>query len=118
MGLSTPQPGRSAVNPFIEHHQQSIRFQYSCFDRMLLNAVVQTMQQPPMIVGFLDKCRQVPSITKTYFREVSEDYHRFVSRLAATQRIPVVEPPKGVRRENWVEPSTSGSAPASGSWSF
>jgi len=39
--------GRSAVNPFVEHHQQSIRFQYSCFDRMLLNAVVQTMQQPP-----------------------------------------------------------------------
>ena len=28
------------MNPFVEHHQQSIRFQYSCFDRMLLNAVV------------------------------------------------------------------------------
>jgi hypothetical protein len=92
------------VNPFVEHHRQSIRFQYSCFDRMLLNAVVQPMQQPAMIVGFLDKCRQVPSITKAYFREVSEDYHRFVARLAATQRIPIVEPPKGVRRENWVEP--------------
>src|SRR5207302_1712109 len=85
-------------------HQQSIRFQYLCFDRMLLNAVVQTMQQPPMIVGFLDKYRQVPSITKADFREVSEDYHRFVGRLAATQRIPIVQPPKGVRRENWVEP--------------
>jgi hypothetical protein len=71
---------------------------------MLLNAVVQTMQQPPRIVGFLDKSRHVPSITKAYFREVSEDYHRFVSRLAATQRIPIVEPPKRVRREDWVEP--------------
>jgi len=104
MGLSTPQPGRSAVNPFIEHHRDSIRFQYSCFDRMLLNAVVQPMQQPAMIVGFLDKCRQVPSITKAYFRQVSEDYHRFVGGLAATQHIPIVEPPKGVRREDWVEP--------------
>jgi hypothetical protein len=92
------------VNPFVEHHQQSIRFQYSCFDRMLLNAVVQPMQQPAMIVGFLDKCRQVPSITKAYFRGVSEDYHRFVARLAATQRVQIVEPPKGVRREDWVEP--------------
>jgi hypothetical protein len=90
------------VNPFVEHHRQSVRFQYSCFDRMLLNAVVQPMQQPAMIVGFLDKCRHVPSITRAYFREVSEDYHRFVGRLAATQRIPVVEPPKGVRREDWV----------------
>ena len=92
------------MNPFVEHHQQSIRFQYSCFDRMLLNAVVQPMQQPAMIVGFLDKCRQVPSITKAYFRGVSEDYHRFVARLAATQRVQIVEPPKGVRREEWVEP--------------
>ena len=92
------------MNPFVEHHQQSIRFQYSCFDRMLLNAVVQTMQQPAMIVGFLDKYRQVPSITKSYFRSVSEDYHRFVARLAARQRVPIVEPPKGVRREEWVEP--------------
>src|SRR5438445_10487684 len=104
MGVSATISKEAAVNPFVEHHQQSIRFQYSCFDRMLLNAVVQTMQQPPMIVGFLDKCRQVPSITKAYFREVSEDYHRFVGRLAATQRIPIMEPPKGVRRENWVEP--------------
>jgi hypothetical protein len=39
----TPIVRRSAVSPFVEHHQQSIRFQYSCFDRMLLNAVVQPM---------------------------------------------------------------------------
>src|SRR5207248_10339149 len=62
---------RPAVNPFVEHHRASIRFQYSCFDRMLLNAVVQPMQKPAMIVGFLDKYRKVPSITKAYFREVS-----------------------------------------------
>jgi hypothetical protein len=92
------------VNPFVEHHRPSIRFQYSCFDRMLLNAVVQPLQQPAMIVGFLDKCRQVPSITRAYFREVSEDYHRFVERLAASQRVQIVQPPKGVRREGWVEP--------------
>jgi len=92
------------VNPFVEHHQQSIRFQYSCFDRMLLNAIVQPMQQPAWIVGYLDKCKQVPSITKAYFRSVSEDYHRFVARLAAAQRVQIAEPPKGVRREEWVEP--------------
>ena len=92
------------MNPFVEHHRLSIRFQYSCFDRMLLNAVVQPMQQPAMIVGFLDKYRKVPSITKAYFREVSEDYHRFVGQLASAQGVPIVEPPKGVRREDWVEP--------------
>ena len=92
------------MNPFVEHHQQSIRFQYSCFDRMLLNAVVQPMQRPALIVGYLDKCKHVPSICKAYFRQVSEDYHRFVGQLALTQGVPIVEPPKGVRREDWVEP--------------
>ena len=92
------------MNPFIEHHRQSIRLQYSCFDRMLLNAVVQPMQRPAMIVGFLDKCKHVPSITKAYFRGISEDYHRFVGQLASAQGVQIVEPPKGVRREDWVEP--------------
>ncbi|MBV9601278.1 MAG: hypothetical protein JOZ87_31080 [Chloroflexi bacterium] len=50
---------------------------------------------------------QMPSGAVHYqgvFRGVSEDYHRFVARLAATQHIQIVEPPKGVRREEWVEP--------------
>ena len=92
------------MNPFIEHHPHSIRLQYSCFDRMLLNAVVQPMQQPALIVGFLDKCKHVTSITKAYFRQVSEDYHRFVAQMASAQGVQIVEPPKGVRREDWVEP--------------
>jgi hypothetical protein len=92
------------VNPFVEHHRQNIRFQYSCFDRMLLNAVVQPMQRPALIVGYLDKCRHVPSITRAYFRQVSDDYHRFVGQMPTTQGVQIVEPPKGVRREDWVEP--------------
>jgi hypothetical protein len=81
------------VNPFIEHHQPSIRFQYSCFDRMLLNAVVQPRQRPALIVGYLDKCKHVPSISRAYFRQVSENYHEFVTDLAVKQRIHIVEPP-------------------------
>jgi hypothetical protein len=46
----------------------------------------------------------VPALTKDYFCGVSNDYHRFVAHLAAQQRIPIVQPPKGVRREDWVEP--------------
>src|SRR5207302_9650639 len=61
-------------------------------------------RSPAMIVGFLDKCRHVPSITRAYFREVSEGHHRFVGQLAATDHVQIVEPPKRVRREDWVEP--------------
>lgn len=91
------------MNAFIEHHRPSIRFGYSCFDRILLNAVIQPLQRPPVIVGFLDKYRKVPSITRQYFREVSAEYNGFVERLASRYEIPLVYPPKGVRREEWVD---------------
>jgi hypothetical protein len=92
------------VNGFVEHHRESIRLQYACFDRILLNAIVQPLQQPAIIAGFLARYRRVPALTKAYFRQVSEDYHRWVERLAVTRGVEIVEPPKGVRREQWVEP--------------
>ena len=92
------------MNSFVEHHRESIELQYSCFDRILRNAIIQPLQRPPIIVGYLDKCKHVPSITRVYFRQVSEDYHRWVQDLAARDGIQIVEPPKGVRRERWVEP--------------
>ena len=46
------------MNRFVEHHRESIQFEYSCFDRILLNAVVQPLQQPALSVGYLDRSRQ------------------------------------------------------------
>jgi len=38
------------MNAFYEHHQDSIAFHYRCFDRILLNAVIQPFQQPVCVV--------------------------------------------------------------------
>ena len=46
------------MNAFLEHHQQAIRFEYSCFDRILLNGVIQVLQNPACVVGFLKQNRQ------------------------------------------------------------
>ncbi len=34
------------MDAFFEHHRKSIRFRYRCFDRILLNALIQPFQQP------------------------------------------------------------------------
>jgi hypothetical protein len=34
---------RMTMNTFYEHHQNSIRFGYHCFDRILINASVDTL---------------------------------------------------------------------------
>ena len=33
------------MNAFYEHHKDSIRFGYCCFDRLLLNGLIQPFQQ-------------------------------------------------------------------------
>ena len=40
------------MDALFEHHKGSIRFRYWCFDRILLNAVIQPFQQLERIVGF------------------------------------------------------------------
>jgi hypothetical protein len=39
------------MNTFYEHHQDSIRFAYRCFDRILLNGLIQPFQQPSASSG-------------------------------------------------------------------
>jgi hypothetical protein len=92
------------MNAFVEHHQDSIRFTYSCFDRILLNAIIQPLQYPASVVGFLKNKRQATALTPAYFRAISTDYHQFVQAFAAERQVEIVEPPKDVRREDWVEP--------------
>jgi hypothetical protein len=92
------------MNAFLEHHQQAIRFDYSCFDRILLNGVIQVLQNPAAVAGFLKEKRQAPQLTPAYFRTISTDYHHFVEGLAARRQVEIVSPPKDVRREAWVEP--------------
>jgi hypothetical protein len=40
------------MNAFYEHHKDSIRFGYRCFDRVLLNGLIQPFQQPERVIGF------------------------------------------------------------------
>lgn len=92
------------MNAFLEHHQQAVRLDYSCFDRILLNAIVQVLQNPACVVGFLKEKRLATQRTPAYFRALSTDYHPFVEGLAEQRQREIVQPPKDVRREEWVEP--------------
>ena len=39
------------MNTFYEHHQDNIKFHYRCFDRILLNGLIQPFQQPERVIG-------------------------------------------------------------------
>jgi hypothetical protein len=94
------------MNAFVRHHRASIRFGYSCFDRILCRAAIQAFQHPGGIACFLRHHRQAKALTPSFLRNISSDYHRWLTEKAAQRGVPVVEPPTDprVRREDWVEP--------------
>ena len=52
------------MNSFYEHHKDSIRFHYRCFDRILLHGLIQPFQQPKRVIGFFDTYRQLYPVSR------------------------------------------------------
>ena len=67
-----PEP---AMNAFYEHHKDSIRFGYRCFDRILLNGLIQPFQQPERVVGFFDTYRHLYPVSRDLLRGAADQFH-------------------------------------------
>lgn len=91
------------MNAFVQHHQDSIAWRYSCFDRILCNVIHQELQRGSSVAGFFQQTYPGQVLTKNFFRGISVHYHRWVEDFARQRGIPIVEPPPDVRREDWVE---------------
>jgi hypothetical protein len=91
------------MNTFYEHHHDSIRFAYRCFDRILINGLIQPFQQPERVVGFFNTYRQQYPVSRPVRRDIATQYQRWVEAHAKTWGTPIVEAPVG-RRDAFVEP--------------
>jgi len=91
------------MNTFYEHHENSIRFGYRCFDRILINGLIQPFQQPERVVGFFNTYRQLYPVSKPVLKDIATQFQRWVTAHAKTWRAPIVEAPAG-RRDAFVEP--------------
>jgi hypothetical protein len=61
------------MNAFYEHHQDSIRFGYRCFDRILLNGLIQPFQQPERVIGFFNTYRNQYPVGSTVWFVLAQD---------------------------------------------
>jgi hypothetical protein len=59
-----------AMNAFVEHHQDNIRFRYRCFDRLLLHGAIQPFQQPERILGFFWTYRHLYPVSRAVLRDI------------------------------------------------
>lgn len=90
-----------------QHHADSIRFGYSCFDRMILNGSIPQFlhtKRAGTIVWFLRSQRQAPQLNRAYFAKISSAYHDWVDGFAKQTGVDMIDAQKDVRRQDWVEP--------------
>jgi hypothetical protein len=91
------------MNAFCEHHQHNILFRYRCFDRVLLNGVIQPFQQEQRVVGFFDTYRNLYPVSRDVLRDIATQFHNWVKNRSEAWDAPIVEPPED-RRDHFVEP--------------
>jgi hypothetical protein len=100
------------MNSFYEHHRESINWHYRCFDRILLNGLIQPFQQPERVVGFFNTYRQLYPVTRYTLRGISDEFQQWVKERAAKRNIPILDAPEG-RRDEFVDPYFKGAKPDS-----
>jgi hypothetical protein len=76
------------MNAFYEHHKESIRFGYRCFDRILLNGLIQPFQQPERVVGFFNSYRQLYPVSRDVLRAAPQNSFKPGSRTGPTDGVP------------------------------
>ena len=70
------------MNAFYEHHKDSIRFGYRCFDRLLLNGLIQPFQQPERVMGFFNTYRQLYPVSQDLLHEHCHQFQNWVEEPA------------------------------------
>jgi hypothetical protein len=92
------------MNAFFEHHKDSIQFGYRCFDRILLNGLIQPFQQPERVLGFFNTYREGKRGTRRVLTEIADQLQYWLKNRSDKWGAPVLEAPEEQRRDDFVEP--------------
>ena len=65
------------MNTFCEHHKNSIKFAYRCFDRVLLNGLIQPFQQPERVIGFFNAYREGQRVTRHLLADIAQQFQNW-----------------------------------------
>src|SRR6266852_691799 len=93
---------RSTMNAFVNHHRDAIRFDYSCFDRIILGGYVGALQIPGQVASFLRHRRQFTELSKSLLTDFARQYRLSIEAFAHHHGLDILEPDSGQRREDLV----------------
>jgi hypothetical protein len=76
------------MNAFLEHHKHSIQFGYRCFDRLLLNGLIQPFQQPERMLGFFNTYREGNRVTRKTLTEIADQFQYWLKNRSQKRGAP------------------------------
>jgi len=91
------------MNTFYEHHKHSIKFAYRCFDRILLNGLIQPFQQPERVIGFFNAYREGQRVTRNLLGDIAQQFQNWLKNRCQKWGVPILDAPEG-RRDDFVGP--------------
>jgi hypothetical protein len=91
------------MNTFYEHHKSSINLACRCFDRILLNGLIQPFQQPERVIGFFNAYRNAERVTRNCLRDIAQQFQNWLKNRCEKWGVPVLDAPEG-RRDDFVDP--------------
>jgi hypothetical protein len=84
---------------------QAVQFVYTCWDRIVLNGYLERLQRPEYLVHFFRDVVGIACIEPAVLEQRTNAYKAWVRRITDEHGIPVLSaPPKGVRKEDFVQP--------------
>ena len=83
---------------------QAVQFVYTCWDRIVLNGYLERLQRPENLVHFFHTVVGIACIEPAVLEQRTNAYKAWVRRVTDDEGIPVLAAPKGVRKEELVEP--------------
>src|SRR4051795_11926272 len=86
----------------------AVQLAYTCWDRIVLNGYIERLQRPENLIYFFHDIVSLEAIEPTALEQRTNAYKAWVRRMSEEYGIPVLAappaPPKGVRKEEFVEP--------------
>ena len=83
---------------------QAVQFVYTCWDRIVLSGYIERLQRPENLIYFFHDVVGIDTVEPAVIEQRTNAYKAWVRQVAEEHGIPVVAAPRGVRKEELVEP--------------
>src|SRR5258708_27021361 len=91
------------MTTFCEHHKNSIKFAYRCFDRDFSTDRSSLFSNPSESSGFFNAYREGQRVSRNLLRDIAQQFQNWVKNRSQKWGAPILEAPEG-RRDDFVDP--------------